>query len=168
MLSVSRVALRLKPVVRRTPMRIAYTIDRAGWATISISCGGNIVEASASHLRDSLKDLALLPIELERHHKAEVVFMNEPGEVRLLATLRTADHVEVEVRRFADWKSWDLDAGDGDVFLRCRTTSSELRQQVVSALQAVLDDCGIEGYRARWIEHDFPMAEYETLIHHGS
>jgi hypothetical protein len=40
-----------------------------------------------------------------------------------------------------------------------------LREKVVAALDRVLAEFGVAGYRAKWGEHDFPVTALERLKH---
>jgi hypothetical protein len=56
--------------------------------------------------------------------------------------------------------------GDPDEFqvvLSGRSSIRELQDCVQHVLQEILDTLGVEGYKAKWIEHDFPSTEYEKL-----
>jgi hypothetical protein len=62
-------------------MRINYELEHAGWATVTLECGGQQVTMAASYLHDSLRDLARASHSLvEGAEEATVVFMSEPGE----------------------------------------------------------------------------------------
>ncbi len=41
-----------------TGMRLHYELENAGWASVTVECGDQRVEISASYLHDSLRDLA--------------------------------------------------------------------------------------------------------------
>jgi hypothetical protein len=34
---------------------------------------------------------------------------------------------------------------------------------VLSCLHSLLDEHGVEGYKQRWVNHDFPIEEFERL-----
>lgn len=147
-------------------MRINYILDGAGWATATVGLGGREVVRSVSYLHDSLGQLAdaVLDLDADREGTA-VVFMAEPGEHHLVLR-RAGDAVAVEVRWFDDWASWGMCPPDRyQIVLSGDSTFAAVREQVVAALDRVLAEFGVVGYRARWVEHDFPVAAWERLKH---
>jgi hypothetical protein len=47
--------------------------------------------------------------------------------------------------------------------MSCTTTLEELRGQVHSAMQRLLETLGTAGYKERWINAPFPFVEFEKL-----
>jgi hypothetical protein len=147
-------------------VRFDYTLDGTGWATATAVVGGRAVAMTSSYLHDSLGQLADAILELEAGREEVVaVFMSEPGEHHLVFC-RAGEHVAVEVRRFNDWASWGMYPPDRfEVVAAGANPLATLREQVVAALGRVLAVHGIEGYKVKWVEHDFPLAAYERLKH---
>jgi hypothetical protein len=144
-------------------MRIEYRVEDAGWATVDVVCSGHHLQMTASYLHDSLRELARMALAVDVEDESRVVFMDEPGEHHLIVRRETAEILRVEVRYFQDWKSWNMDDGDGELRLQCATSPAELRWQVLAALRSVLAECGVDGYREKWGEHEFPTSEYAAL-----
>lgn len=147
-------------------MRIDYVLDGYGWATATVGLGGDAVAMTASYLHDSLGQLANATLELAAGgEEAAVVFMAEPGEHHLILR-RAGDAVAVEVLWFEDWASWDMFPPDRyKLVLAGACPLAVFREQVVAALDRVLAEFGVAGYRAKWGEHDFPVATLERLKH---
>lgn len=118
----------------------------------------------ASYVHDTLRDLAQTVLDLEAGQaEGIVVFMDEPGEHHMHLQ-RSGDEVLVQVLWYEGWASWDLDSRDASTTVLTASISvAELRRLTVDVLADVLAKFGIEGYRAKWLEHDFPLAEYERL-----
>ena len=49
------------------------------------------------------------------------------------------------------------------VVFSCRTTILNFATEVFNAAKKMLDDYGVDGYKERWIEYDFPRTEYLRL-----
>ena len=145
-------------------MRIDYVLDGSGWALATVSVGDHEAAMTVSYLHDSLGQLADATLELVADGtEVTVVFMAEPGEHHLIAR-RCGDAVAVEVRWFKDWASWGMyPPGRYQVVLGGTCTVAAFRQQVVAALERVLAEFGVSGYKAKWVEHDFPVAALKRL-----
>jgi hypothetical protein len=147
-------------------VRFDYVLDGAGWATATAVVGGRDVAMTVSYLHDSLGQLADAILELEAgREEAAVVFMSEPGEHHLVFR-RAGDNVGVEARWFKDWASWGMYPPDRYEVVAAGTSPfAVVREQVVAALGRVLAEHGVEGYKAKWVEHEFPVAAHERLKH---
>jgi hypothetical protein len=149
-------------------MRLHYDLHDAGWATVTVECGDQRVEMTASYLHDSLRDLASAARALARGGtEATVVFMDEPGEHQMVLRWINDKDVEVEIMWYDDWRSWKMYDGPGRRRLFGKTTAADVRGQVLSELRRVLDENGEAGYLKKWGEHPFPMAEMLDLEEAG-
>jgi len=66
----------------------------------------------------------------------------------------------------ADWASWGMHGHDHDDYSTVvggKVRWKTFRGCVVSVLQRLLDELGEAGYRAKWVEHDFPIEELRRL-----
>ena len=144
-------------------MKLHYGLEEAGWATVTVECGTERVEMAASYLHDSLRNLASAVKDLSTTESQAVVFMDEPGEHQLLLRRAEDSIVELEVLWFEDWKSWNLSVGPPTRKLAGSAPLLEVRNQVISELCRLLKENGEEGYRKKWIEHDFPIEELRAL-----
>jgi len=137
---------------------LTYTLERAGWGTVRISDGSSSVHATVSYLHDSLRELAEAANGLQRGaDRGRIVFMDEPGEVQLVFH-RTDDALSYEVRSFADYNSWGMGPSESfDVDLSGTTTVRSFVAEVCGQMEDLLQKYGQDGYRKRWIEHEFPM-----------
>lgn len=144
--------------------RLEYELHDAGWATATVSFGRRSVPMVVSYLHDSLRQLASAIDSLDmKAREASVVFMDEPGEHHLILTRTAADAIAVEVVWYADWRSWKMYDGPGESRLQGKVRFADLRARVVALLAELLARHGRRGYRKKWVEHPFPMAEYERL-----
>ena len=141
-----------------------YKVLDAGWAEVRISDGSTIVEGDVSYLHDSLKELAQMAINLRRGIEySRVVFMDEPPEIQLHVKL-VGEEVTYEVRHFPDWESWGFwDPSDFHVSLKGSIDRQTVIDEVVDVLRDIHENVGVEKYKDLWIEHDFPMNEFDIL-----
>ena len=149
---------------QRPAVTLTYTIDGTGWATATVTTSEGSVQMAASYLHDTLRNLAQVVLDLGGgESEGTVVFMDEPGEHQLQLR-RSGDNVLVEIQWYDDWASWKLASRHGPKTLLTATVPlAELRRTVTGVLADVLEQFGVQGYREKWVEHDFPLAEYERL-----
>lgn len=146
-------------------MQINYVLNDAGWAEGWVSASDCSVRMNVSYLHDSLQELSDAVLQLHQGTtRAAVVFMDEPGEHHLLFKRRGGEQIAVEIRWYTDWASWDMHSpADYKVCLETTCTVTELTVQVLEILQTIHETLGLEGYRKKWIEHEFPLLEFRQL-----
>jgi hypothetical protein len=146
-------------------IKIKYNLGTHGWADVRLSSGLRRATISVSYLHDTLADLiGAANLLLKGAPEAKVLLMDEPGEH--LVYLRAIDkaHVAVEARWFKDWASWNfVTEKDYKVVFSNEDTISSFSTQILENAERLLSKYGMDGYKARWIEHDFPMDEYNRL-----
>ena len=145
-------------------MEIQYSLGGAGWATANVAADGKSVSMPVSYLHDSLRDLARAILRLrDGEPETLVTFMDEPGEHHL--TLRRVnDEVKVEVQWTNRWTNGQpIPRGEGRTLLEARVPFSEIERAVLAVLDDVMNSLGVAGYKQKWIQHDFPTAEYQKL-----
>jgi hypothetical protein len=136
---------------------LTYELEGAGWATARIQDGDSHMDVTVSYLHDSLRELAEAACALlSGAHSARVVFMDEPGEIHLVLD-RVDDVLRCEARWFEDWSSWGMHPADRfKVVFSGVTTVHRFVGEVRKELEALLREHGLSGYKAKWVEHDFP------------
>jgi len=145
-------------------IQIKYKIDGAGWAIGKIGNGTKKTKFSISYLHDSLKELAESAIEIQEKDFKSVVFMDEPGEHVLILNKKDETKIEYELRWYEDWWSWNLiDENNFKLVFKGQTTVPKYVNQVRNVLNGIMTELGPKEYRKKWVEHDFPIAEYEKL-----
>jgi len=145
-------------------IQIEYKIDGAGWADGKIGNGKKQVKFAISYLHDSLKELAESAIEIREKDFKSVVFMDEPGEHVLILNRKAENLIDYELRWYKDWWSWNLiDESNFELVFIGQTTIPKYVNQVKNVLNGIFTELGPEGYRKKWVEHDFPTAEFEKL-----
>jgi hypothetical protein len=148
------------------PFRFDHVLDEGGWATSSIGIGGREVPMQTVAMNDSLASLAKAILRLDAGEpEATAVFMDQLGEHQCVFR-RAEATVALTVWWFEDWESWGLGSPDQcRVVLEGSCLFGEVRQQVVAALERVLAEHGLAGYRAKALEYDFPLEALQSLEH---
>ena len=157
---------RLNRGVSWTEVRVEfhYSLGGTGWATATVANDGKSVSMPASYLHDSLRDLAKAVLRLrDGESEALVIFVDEPGEHHLTLR-RLSDDVTVEVQRTNLWTNGKpIPPGEGRTLFEARVPFSELQRAVLTALDDLMSSLGVVRYKEKWVEHDFPTAEYQQL-----
>lgn len=144
---------------------IEYQLTGAGWAEVVFQQDTANIAMTVSYLRDSLKELADAAIQLSKGDRnALVVFMDEPGEHQVHISSDECELLQIEVRWYSDWASWNIGSQKRYKQVGELTTQVEqFRHQVLDVLNMLYVEVGTEGYREQWGEHDFPMDSYRRL-----
>ena len=143
-------------------IEIDYDLVATGWSTCVVRTDQGHADITASYLSNALGDLAAAAVMLlEGATEARFSFDEEPGEYRWLLEV-TSSGLRVRILEFEElWGDQPDDAGR--VRLDALCSVDEFAGAVQRALKAVDAKYGVEGYRKKWVEHDFPKAELDTL-----
>lgn len=116
-----------------------------------------------SYLTDALGDLVRAVVALlEGAKRAEFVWAREPGDYDWLLTSREGT-LFVRITRFRGWAG-QRDANDrGKTLLKLRCDLREFAAAVLGQLTVLHTTLGPTGYKDRWVQHEFPYAEYRRL-----
>jgi hypothetical protein len=138
-------------------MQIVYQLFGAGWADARISDQSSYRDMAVSYLSDSLGDMARAALQLLRGaREVSFSFQDEPGEHRWTLSRGEADSLRIRILWFEDTFSPRAQEHGTEVF-ECDCAVLDFVGQVSSVLQTLLQDEGIEGYRRRWQNHEFPL-----------
>lgn len=145
-------------------IQLEYKVGNAGWAECIIGNGKKKARITVSYLHDTLKELADSAIEIGEKERKSIVFMDEPGEHVLILNRNEEKLIDYELRWYKDWWSWNLtDEDDYQLVFKGQTTVPKYINQVRSVLIGIMEKLGPKKYKEKWIEHDFPLEEYEKL-----
>ncbi|WP_299977787.1 hypothetical protein [uncultured Pseudoteredinibacter sp.] len=143
---------------------IEYKLEDHGWATVVLTDDAEKYKSPVSYLHDSLAELAQMAIDLKNGlPEAKVVFMNEPGELQLVVIVK--DQIaNYEGRWFNDWASWNMHPeSEYKVVVHGSCSVARIIQQITSVLWDIHKNIGVEEYKDRWVEHEFPIKKFEVL-----
>lgn len=141
----------------RPEVEFTYRLTGAGWSEARLTIGAASTPLSASYLDDALGDLVAAAVLLPDAESAiRVSWAEEPGEFRWVLD-RSGDQLAVRVLWFDSL--WGPDPDEkGNVLLDATCSLVAFQRAIASGARAVLDEWGEAGYRAKWIDHDFPTA----------
>ena len=115
-------------------------------------------------MNDSLKELAQSEIKIKSEDSASVLFMDEPGEHKLVLSKNVESKIYYELRWYSKWASWNLTSEENfDTILKGETTIPNYRNEVRNVLIKIMTEIGPILYKEKWKEHDFPILEYNTI-----
>lgn len=146
-------------------MEFKYELSGAGWADVFITINSNTEYLSVSYLTDALHDMlkaliSLLP-ELVPYpvKSAQFEMHEEPGGTVWTLNRKDALHLNINIVSFEDLaQRKKLDQDFNEI---CKI--SEFVKAVVSSLDSLLQQHGVDGYKEKWINYGFPKAEYSML-----
>jgi hypothetical protein len=139
-----------------------YRLVGIGWSVAEISDGVNQASLTASYLSDALGDLVRVVLSL-LHGAGEGVcsWLEEPGEYRWRFR-RVGDELEIQIFWYEDWYELVPDK-TGRLHFSTRRSLCQFASRLEAALKRLLEEYGLEGYRQKWVEHDFPNRELSQL-----
>lgn len=145
-------------------LQFSWPLSGSGWATWLIKDGSSERKDVVSYLTDALADLLhgvaglYGPLPVQRFS-----FDLEPAEVRWVLRRRGSE-VDVSIYRFPDMSaSFDVPDQNGTLVWDSTQPRDLLAHVVMEAAQSVLQAHGEDGYRAKWVEHPFPIAALQDL-----
>lgn len=145
-------------------LQLNYILNNAGWAILEINNGEKTLKFNISYLHYSLKNLAESAIDLKNCREKLVIFMDEPGETWLILKKQENNTIEYELRWYEDWASWNLiNEEKYQLAMMGTITLPKYINEVRRNLIKIYEEIGVEKYKEKWIEHEFPLAEYQKL-----
>lgn len=144
------------------PVEIDYRLTGAGWARCHVTIYSQHANTSASYLSDALGNLVRSVVSLKNGaEEATNSFDEEPGEYRW-RFFCTEEELHLRILWFTSLWGNQPDE-EGKVVFDAECSLDAFVQALVEALERLLQEHGIEGYKAKWYEHEFPMEEYNKL-----
>jgi hypothetical protein len=135
---------------------IDYNLTARGWSECIVEIGDQHAHLTACYLSDALADLLnAVTIVLRGTEEATASFTEEPGEYRWRLKRVAPDRLWIDIVWF-DEISRDRPDECGKVILTAQCRLRTFAGGVLSASQRVLATHGLEGYRKKWVNHEFP------------
>jgi hypothetical protein len=136
---------------------LEYNLTGRGWSECIIEIDNQSASLTASYLSDALADLldAIVSV-VQGNDEATALFMEEPGEYRWRFNRVSKERLSVRILWFDEAFSNRLDV-EGKVILETECRLRTFAGAILSASQRVLATYGLEGYREKWVHHDFPI-----------
>ena len=152
-------------VIGRTYVSIQfrYQLTGAGWSECTLIVDDVCVTVTASYLSDALRSLvSAICRMLDGNREATACFDEEPGEFRWRFFRIGDDMVRILILEFDDLWSHKPDSDGHPIFdVQCRLRT--FAGAVYDGCKRLLAELGADGYKAKWIEHDFPDGEVAEL-----
>jgi hypothetical protein len=140
---------------------LTYTLHEHGSATVAVGDGETVITFAATFLSDALGDLARGARAILRGLPEVVVRLQDEPDEHQLRLVRVDNAVELTLLRFAETFSR---RADGEPLLHTRCDLRTFATVCINCLRSVRDAHGLEGYRERWRNHDFPQEAYDDLL----
>lgn len=154
------------------PFTFRYRLHRHGWAEAILSNGVEKVVTDHSYICDTLNQMAELACGMleagstdEPVLQSKVLFDEEGAEYELRIEVGTVPPIGPQRSVVVVIDQTEGPAHDirREEVLRAETTPQEFAEQVLMALEEVLQREGLAGYRKRWIADEFPLVAYAQL-----
>jgi hypothetical protein len=143
---------------------LKYNLFSSGWSECMINIDEQNVTITASYLDDALGSLASAVVRIvEGISDSTASFAEEPGEYRWRFFKKEPDRLIVRIIQFDELWGHKPDE-QGKVIFEAKCRLRTFAGAVVSMLQSVLNNYGIDGYKDKWAAHDFPLMTYNRLI----
>ena len=149
---------------------VTYTLTGKGWSKCFAQIGEHSADVTASYLDDALGDLLRAIVGLMKDvEDTTASFAEEPGEYRWRFRRVAPDKVNIRILQFGELWGYKPDE-EGEILLDVTCRLRTFAGAVLSASQRVLEEHGLEGYKAEWVAHDFPLdlqQELKSLLASG-
>lgn len=146
-------------------MKFKYELSGAGWADGFIEVNTNIEYFSASYISDALHDMlkaiisilpGLVPFPIQ---STQFEMHEEPGGTVWTLNKMDTNHLNIKIDSYENLLQ--RKKLDGSYEESC--TISVFVRAVVTSLDLLLQQHGLDGYKEKWINYDFPLKEYLML-----
>jgi hypothetical protein len=146
-------------------MNFKYELTGKGWADGFIEINTSVAYFTSSYLTNSLKDLlssllCLIPECVPFPLKNTTFEMyEEPGGTVWSLEKKNNDEVLIRIVSYENMSpKKDIRIEINEV---CQI--SDLVKVIVDELGRLLKTHGVEGYKEKWVNHEFPLTEYQAL-----
>lgn len=143
-----------------------YKLVGIGWAECTLDFYGTKYIVTASYLSDALLELVSGANHvLSGGAEARFSFDEEPGEYRWIFRRTQDGGLAVKILDFPELWGHKPDE-KGRVLMDVTCQLGDFARALLLSLNELLEELGVEGYRDKWAESDFPAAQYSALCEH--
>jgi hypothetical protein len=147
-----------KPVENK--LEFEYKLTGTGWASCRYAINNKSSLVTASYLSNALGEFANAVQHIsDGGEQVKCSFDEEPGEYRWIFQRQVNHRVQITLLSFNELWGNKPDS-EGQVLVDELCDLHELDIATKNMLERVLLENGIEGYKEKWCEHDFPMKNY--------
>jgi hypothetical protein len=146
-------------------MEFKYELSGRGWVSGSIKVNNKKFNFIASYLTDSLSDLLKSLITITccvPYPIKESTFIMEEEPERLVWIFEKQNDRDVLITIIK------VSGIERSIVFKEQCLLSDFIKAVVKSISKLLEKHGLEGYRENWVNHDFPMKEYQMLYNYTS
>jgi len=145
-------------------IELDYILEDAGWATGKLTAREFQTEFDASYLHDSLASIIQAAIGLLTDKERVIIpFFSEPGENQLVIEKIDENKIEIELRWYEDWASWNMiDPNKYESVYKGQTTLKSFVVNAYNTAKRIVDKNGLEGYSEKW-QGEFPIDDFKKL-----
>ena len=148
--------------LRMADVEFEYRLVGTGWSEARLAVGARWVGLTASYLEDALGDLLMaVRLLVEGDQSARASWAEEPGEYRWMLEL-SSDILRVRILVLADIYD-DLPDDAGKVVFDESCDFRAFVAAIARGARKVLEEHGEDGYRAKWVDHEFPTEHLGAL-----
>jgi hypothetical protein len=146
-------------------LKVEYDLTGTGWATAKIRTRWQSAAMVVSYLHDTLFDLVTASnLLLTGACEANVILMDEPGEHHIILQSSDQVNLNIEIRHFSDWASWNMCPNENyKTILSTHDTVSNFATQIFRNSSRILATYDLAGYKEKWVEHEFPIEAFNRL-----
>jgi hypothetical protein len=147
------------------PLTFDYNLGNAGWAEATISDGTQSCHMTVSYLHDTLGNLVeSVNLLLQGVNEAKVIFKDEPGEHIMFLVTENGEILDIEIRWFKDFASYDLlTKKEFEIIFKGKARLLNFSNEILKILERIYDKEGSNGYKEKWVLSDFPLKGLEKL-----
>lgn len=151
-------------VVCEMKIEFDYILEDHGWAVGKLRARDFYTEFDASYLYDSLDSVLWGAIGLVTDkQKVTIPFFSEPGEHQIVIEKLDRDKIEIELRWYDDYVSWNMvSQNEYEIIFKGETTLKSFVDSAYQTAKRILDEDGPEGYSEKW-RGKFPVDDFEKL-----
>lgn len=155
-------------------LKFNYKIIGTGWAICELQTANETFTFRASYLSDALGDLlnALLSLNSDMNtefygNETNFSWYQEPGltewHIKAFDIKSNEENLHFKINQYVD----DTEKGDPETTSAFACNYDELVYSVVESLDRLMQKFGLVGYRAIWVDSDFPVVTYLKLKHYA-
>ncbi|WP_339213849.1 hypothetical protein [Solibacillus sp. FSL W8-0372] len=161
-------------IKRVSMLKFNYKIIGIGWAICEIQTANESFTFRASYLSDALGDLlnALLSLNSDMNTESygdetNFSWYQEPGltewHIKAFDIKSNVENLHFKINQYVD----DTEKGDPETTSAFTCNYDEFVYSVVESLDRLMQKFGLVGYRAIWLDSDFPVVAYLKLKHYA-
>lgn len=144
-------------------VNLAYTLTGKGWCQCTVTIGGASCTVVGSYLSDVLGNFVQAVTSLVAGAaEGRFSFDDEPGEYRWVINKISGSKVEIKIFQFEELCGRKPDTEGVEIFSGI-CDLSHFGMTLKKALDDLIGEYGLEGYKRAWHMHPFPFENYRLL-----